>query len=79
MTESEDTLSPDTGSGGYGPAIAFATDAGDGEVKPGTSESTSSTGSESAGDSFAGIEEDQDGDTGWARKEGTRGDGSDSP
>ncbi|WP_307843336.1 hypothetical protein [Arthrobacter sp. MSA 4-2] len=75
---SEHTPSPDSGSGGYGPAIAYATDAGDGDAEPDTSKSASSAGSESAGDSFAGIEEDKDGDTGWTLKEGTRGDGSDS-
>ncbi|WP_366484645.1 hypothetical protein [uncultured Arthrobacter sp.] len=79
VTESEHTLSPDSGSGGYGPAIAFANDAENDKDNPSTSDDRRSAGSGGRRDSFAGIEEDQDGEQGSVWNEGTRGDGSESP
>ncbi len=75
----DQTARPARGPGGYGPAIAFANDAEDDNENPTTPERPRSAGSRDAGESFAGIEEDQDSDQGWAWNEGTRGDGSDSP
>ncbi|WP_185149776.1 hypothetical protein [Arthrobacter crusticola] len=77
VPESEHNPRPASGPGGYGPAIAYATDDGGDDAAP-SAPGNGRTGSGSAGDSF-GTEESRDGGMGWAWNEGARGDGSDSP